>query len=271
MAEYTKIPWTDHTFNPWWGCEKVSPGCKNCYAEGQAARYGHKCWGHDTERRTMSEGHWRKPMKWDRWCKEMGLRHKVFVGSMCDVMEDRRDLDRFRERLWDLIEATPSLDWLLLTKRPENYTLLLPERWLSGCPRNVWIGTTVEEQDVAEERVDAIAPIRAVVHFLSIEPMLGPVNIGLLGTTPKDWGYGYRMVGEIINWVIVGAESGSKRRPYDPDWGRAVRDECVDAGVHFFYKQEILPNGKKVETPPLDGKVWTQSPSDEEFVSNAYM
>ena len=272
MAENSGIPWTDHTFNPWWGCHKVSSGCQNCYAESLSARWGHEFWGKDAPRREMAEKYWREPMKWDRWCGKHGVRRKVFVGSMCDVMEPRVDLSEWRSRLWDLIEATPNLDWLLLTKRPEEYRRLLPLDWIGdGCPQNVWVGCTVEDQRNYDARVEHLARVPAVVRFLSMEPLLGPVSLGLLGAAPGSWGYGYREVGEIINWVIVGAESGHSRRPFERDWARRIRAECVSAGVPFFYKQEISSGGRKIETPPLDGRLWTQSPSDDGFACDGYM
>jgi len=262
MGKDSKIAWTDHTFNPWHGCAKISPGCLNCYAEGVSKRWGKDLWGVGADRMSMSDNYWTQPKKWDNFCAKNGVRKKVFVGSMCDLMEDRRDLDDARARLFNLVTSTPNLDWLFLTKRPQNYKMLLPASWLGehGGPPNVWYGCTVECQDTAEFRINELAQIPADVRFLSCEPLLSPLNLGLIGTAPKDWGYGYCEVGSLINWVIVGAESGARRRPFSRDWARDIRDECLLAGVPFFYKQEIDPRGKKIETPELDGEVYTQVP-----------
>ncbi len=272
MAENSGIAWTNHTFNPWRGCTKVSSGCRNCYAEKLAKRNPDVLgiWG-DEGTRVASKA-WKDPVKWNKRAGETGVREKVFVGSMCDVMEDREELSKLRWDLWILIEKTPNLDWLLLSKRPENYRTLLPPSWMRGrIPRNVWIGATVEHDKVSTMRIEYLARIPAAVRFLSVEPLVGPVNLGLMGTVPKTWGLGYTIVGSVINWVIVGAESGPGRRMMDRDWARSIRDECVDAGVPFFYKQEIGEDGKKIETPKLDGKRWIQTPSDPEFFENAYM
>lgn len=209
----------------------------------------------------MSDRYWNEPVKWDNWCEQMGLRHKVFCGSMFDVMEDHDDLVAPRDRLWCLIEATPNLDWLLLTKRPENFAHFLPDEWMRGyMPGNVWVGATVENQDVMEDRVKSLALVPAPVRFISCEPMLGPVDFGLPGVLPHVALPEYSPVYDTLNWIIVGAESGPSRRPFDPDWARAVRDQCVEWGVPFFFKQEIGPSGKKIELPGLDGRVWAQFP-----------
>lgn len=145
MSEHSSIEWTDHTFNPWWGCARVSPACEHCYAETFSKRLGQKIWGVRAERRFFGDPHWREPLKWDRRAAKIGERHRVFCGSMCDIFEDRRDLDVHRERLWRLMAETPNLDWLLLTKRPENVALMAP--WREPWPFNVWLGTTVEDQN----------------------------------------------------------------------------------------------------------------------------
>ena len=121
MGVETKIAWTDHTFNPWWGCVKVSPGCANCYAETFAKRTGHAVWGAETDRRFFGDKHWAEPVKWNLAAAKAGVRRRVFCGSMCDVFEGPRPLlDDWRDQLWTLIRYTPNLDWLLLTKRPES-------------------------------------------------------------------------------------------------------------------------------------------------------
>ncbi len=139
MAKNSRIEWTTHTFNPWWGCVKVSPACKHCYAESWAKRVGSNVWGIKAERRFFGDKHWAEPLKWDVLAAASGVRARVFCASMADVFEDRRDLDVHRARLWKLIEATPHLDWLLLTKRPEIISRLAP--WANQWPENVWLGT----------------------------------------------------------------------------------------------------------------------------------
>src|SRR5262245_34580602 len=149
MAKDSKIEWTHHTFNPWWGCERVSPACKHCYAEAWARRLGMTLWEKGAPRRVMSDAYWRQPLQWDAAARDAGTRARVFCASMADVFEDRDDLDPARERLWSLIAATPNLNWLLLTKRPQHVSEMVPwgERW----PDNVWLGTTVENQRWAEK------------------------------------------------------------------------------------------------------------------------
>ena len=244
MGEKTGIQWTDHTFNPWWGCEKVSPACKHCYAETFSKRLGLPLWGGaDTARRMASEKTWGEPAKWNRAAEKAGERRRVFCASMADVGEDRRDLDAPRLRLMALIEKTPWLDWLLLTKRPENMQRLFP--WLRW-PANVWIGTTVEDQEQADKRIPHLLAIPAAVRFLSVEPMLGEVDLervvyermttidalnGLQGF-PLPHAPGPR-----VDWVIIGGESGPKARPFDLDECRILVADCADAGVPVFTKQ----------------------------------
>src|SRR6185503_17179454 len=151
MARDSKIEWTHHTFNPWWGCTKVSPGCKHCYAETWAKRVGKALWGPKAPRREPSDAYWRQPLAWNADALRRGRRARVFCASMADVFEDRRDLDASRERLWQLIAESPKLDWLLLTKRPQNVSRLAPygESW----PDNVWLGATAENQKWLDKRM----------------------------------------------------------------------------------------------------------------------
>ena len=221
MSENSKIEWTHHTFNPWWGCVRVSPACKYCYAESLAKRYGHDVWGVGSERRFMSDDTWARPLKWNAATEAAGERARVFCASMADVFEDRRNLDEARLRLWRLIEATPWLDWLLLTKRPEMIAELAP--WGAEWPHNVWIGTTVEDQRRADERLPLLAKIPAAVRFISAEPLLGRLDL-----TP--WL-------DDLDWVIAGGESGGKSRPSSPSWFHALLDQCMRAGIAFHFKQ----------------------------------
>lgn len=293
MGENSKIEWTDHTFNPWVGCQRVSPGCEHCYAEAYARRVGHgstkpALWGPAADRRVTSDANWRQPIKWDRDAAREGVRRRVFCASLADVFEDRPELTEPRARLYALIDATPHLDWLLLTKRPENAARLwtvasagdhgsrhmaLPTAREVWRP-NVWLGTTVEDQRRADERIPHLLAVPAAVRFLSCEPLLGPVSLarwmrsatsaageGLdtsrtcdqCGWSPfvgwpiedtrcpgaREWGDcdGTLRPAARIDWVIAGGESGPGARPMHPDWARSLRDQCESAGVPFLWKQ----------------------------------
>jgi protein gp37 len=239
----TKISWTDRTFNPWWGCTRVSPACDHCYAETFSKRVGHDLWGKDAPRRFFGAKHWAEPLRWDRQAAEDGRRHRVFCASMADVFETRRDvdaqlaLDDERYQLWALILRTPNLDWQLLTKRPENVRWLVPHTWMEGeWPANVWIGTTVEDQIRARLRVPRLLAIPAPIRFLSCEPLLGPVDL-VAAVDPLELGHGWATITSGISWVICGGESGPGHRPLNLDHARDIRDQCMSAGVPFFFKQ----------------------------------
>ena len=221
MGKDSQIEWTHHTFNPWWGCDRVSPACKHCYADTWSRRVGYDIWGRDEPRRTLSDAYWRQPVAWDREAASDGVRRRVFCASMADVFEDRRDLDPLRERLWDLIGRTPNLDWLLLTKRPQVVGRLVP--WADDWPHNVWLGTTVENQRWANRRLPELTAHPANVRFLSCEPLLGPIDL-------DPWLQG-------VGWVIVGGESGGNARPMNPQWAESLRDQCGAAGIPFHFKQ----------------------------------
>lgn len=245
MGKDSAIEWTHHTFNPWWGCARVSPGCEHCYAEAFAKRTGKAKWGVSEPRRFFGDAHWLEPLKWNAAAEKAGERHRVFCASMADVFEDRRDLDASRLRLWSLIADTPHLDWLLLSKRPENMTKMLPwtrddaaARGLGRPWPNVWIGATVEDQKRADRLLDLVQ-VPAVVRFLSCEPLLGPVSLGLLGNLPKtiEPDYMNSPVHYHIHWVIVGGESGPGARPFDLAWARSIVAECRTVGVAVHVKQ----------------------------------
>jgi protein gp37 len=230
MGERTAIAWTDHTFNPWWGCTNVSPGCDHCYAETFAKRTGHDVWGKTGERRFFGDKHWAEPLKWNRQAEAEGRRHRVFCASMADVFEPRDDLLPQRARLFELIGATPMLDWQLLTKRPENACgpgrWLVPPEWIEeeqDWPANVWLGATVEDQQRADLRIPRLAKVPAAVRFLSCEPLLGPVRLGALAGS--------------VDWVICGGESGPHHRPLNLDYARDLHDQCKRFGIPFFFKQ----------------------------------
>jgi protein gp37 len=234
MAENSKIEWCDHTFNPWFGCTKVSPACKHCYAESLTKRTGLVVWGPQAERRVSSEANWKLPLKWERDARDNGGNPKVFCASLADVFEDRSEIVEARKRLWDLIDRTQCLRWLLLTKRPENISGMLPEYWGNGWA-NVWLGTTVEDQQRVDERIPHLLRTPAAKRFLSVEPMLGAVDL----LVPLSIGCGESGCTQCrgIDWVICGGESGRNARPMHPDWARSLLDQCKAAGVAFFMKQ----------------------------------
>lgn len=221
MGQQSTIEWTDHTFNPWWGCTKISPGCTHCYAETWSERYGHDIWGPRKSRRTFSEQHWQEPLRWNRLATQQGHRMRVFCASMADVFEDNPSIDSERHRLWSLIAETPMLDWLLLTKRPENMLRFTP--WKDPWPSNIWAMTSVENQEYADERIPTLIQIPTIIRGLSVEPLLGPVDL-------RPWL-------NHIQWVIVGGESGREARPINPLWVRDIREQCLTAKVPFFFKQ----------------------------------
>lgn len=247
----SKIEWTDHTFNPWYGCTKVSPGCANCYAESWALAASGVEWGKGKERKRASEAKWREPIQWNREAilAPAGTpRPRVFCASLADWLDDEVPVEWLLDLL-DLIRCTPNLDWLLLTKRPQNWEdrMMAAEAritkdlrydhglymyvagWLRGnFPANVWIGTTIEDQKRADERIPELVEIRAAVRFLSCEPLLGPVDLSYYTTDP---------VKSYIDWVICGGESGKAARPMHPDWARELRDSCMAASIPFLFKQ----------------------------------
>lgn len=257
MSDETHIQWTDHTFNPWWGCSRISPACRFCYADRDASRYGFELWRRHGERRMLSENNWRRPLKWNRDAEAKGVPARVFCASMADVFEDHPQLGEPRERLWGLIEATPWLHWQLLTKRPANVASMAP--WGADWPANVWLGTSVETQRWADARIPVLLGIPARTRFLSAEPLLGPVDLDrylwLTGASTAGPFYDsagrYRFGGGAggqtitnlpardLHWVIVGGESGagSKVRPMEIEWARSLVFQCRNADIATFVKQ----------------------------------
>jgi protein gp37 len=268
MGETTGISWTDHTFNPWWGCVKVSPACQHCYAETFAKRVGQKVWGVKAERRFFGPKHWAEPLKWNRAAAKAGVRRRVFCASMADVFEDREELHATRADLFVLIEKTEHLDWLLLTKRPENIRKLWPRGFYEPGPDwwpNLWLGTTVESQEYAESRLPPLLDVNAAVHFVSYEPALGPVNF----TPWMDHECGDPPHGRCPNelaWIIAGGESGANARAGEAAWYRQVRDDCAAFRKAFHFKQwgGRTPTANGCE---LDGREWKQFPNVERAVA----
>lgn len=242
MGFNSSIEWTTHTFNPWWGCSKVSEGCKFCYAEAFSKRYGHDIWGINKNRRLMSDAHWQEPIKWDKMAKKEGIRYRVFCASMADVFEENAPAGQL-ERLWNVIRQTPNLDWQLLTKRPHRIAENLPADWKNGY-ENVWLGTSVEDDRVIY-RIDYLISVPAIIHFISVEPLLGPLsNLPL----------------ECIDWVIVGGESGHGARPMNSAWVIDIKEQCQKANVAFFFKQWGGTNKNKAGRL-LEGKHYDELPN----------
>lgn len=267
MGSHSKIEWTDHTFNPWEGCQKVGPGCDNCYAEARNSRFaGGQAinWGPGAPRRRTSKSNWHKPLAWNRkhseFFAEHGRRQRVFCASLADVF-DNEVPPAWRADLFKLIVDTPHLDWLLLTKRIGNVMAMLPFGWQDfGMPANIWLGATVVNQEEADRDIPKLLATSARVRFLSMEPLLGPVDIedflhpehphctGYVPSTRYEPGYCDRCAGHEsdpihtsprgkVDWVIVGGESGPNARPMHSDWAQSLRDQCAAAGVPFLFKQ----------------------------------
>jgi protein gp37 len=246
MSEKTIIAWTDHTFNPWMGCTKISEGCRNCYAATLTKnRMGLSLWGNAAPRqRTKSP--WQHVSQWNRIAESGvmgdGSPRLCFTGSLMDWAEDRDDLIEVRKDMWRLIKASTNLHFQMLTKRTENIRRFLPEDWGNGYS-NVWIGTTIEDMRVAH-RADLLRDIPAVVRFVSYEPAIGPLD---------------DLVLDGIDWVIYGGESGPGHRPEDKNWARVMRHKCYEAGVAFFHKQSA---GYRTELGiELDGEIVREFPS----------
>ena len=266
MAENSAIEWTHHTFNPWWGCQKVSPACDHCYAERDAKRFapGKVLWGVGAERRTFGDKHWQAPLKWNDAARASakkraayGLpveRPRVFCASMADWLDLDGPLDEF-VRLLDTIRVTPELDWLLLSKRIGNWRKRMAEAhshcawasdsaafhawaeaWMRGTPpANAWLGATVIDQAEYDRDIGKLLRTPAAVHFLSVEPMLGPIDMRLGGASMPDYS-AHRPLAP-LSWVICGGESGPGARPMHPEWARSLRDQCKASGVPFLFKQ----------------------------------
>lgn len=291
MSENTKIEWTDHSWSPWRGCTKVSPGCANCYAESLSQRFNRKDsatptwggWGKGVPR--VPAKNWGDPVRWDEeaskdlrcstcgatrfddgvnadgFCSQceteaFGHRQTVFP-SLCDWLDEEVPIE-WLARFLELIHDTPNLTWLLLTKRPENWRkrisaaishsedataewleewtdcIDIPER--GAFPVNVWVGASAENQSFADQRMQHLLRIPAVGRFLSIEPMLGPVDyLRSLVVSPNT--KSGDIVSQLIHWVIVGGESGPGARPCNVEWVRSIVNQCAGASVPCFVKQ----------------------------------
>lgn len=254
------IEWTTYTHNIWWGCDEVGdpqeeegidPACVGCYARVRAENpywWGKKTifpvWGQDVGRRFFEDSHYQEPLKWQSKAERAGIQERVFCMSMGDWAEGRQDqrplLDRW---LWPMIDRTPNLIWLLLTKRPQLANSLVPQKWRDeGWPVNAWPGTTAVNQKWWDIRLPHLMKIPAKRHFVSAEPLMGPIDMG--PHRPE--------------WVITGGQSGKIAKPTRPDWFRSLRDQCVANGIPFHHKQngEFAP-GELVEgTRSYPTKQW---------------
>ncbi len=285
----SKIEWTDATFNIAWGCAKISAGCKNCYADSLSHRYGLNVWGLGAPRRTFGAKHWNEPRRWNARAEKEGRRKRVFCSSMCDVFEEHPTIDAEREKLWPLIRETPWLDWQLLTKRADRIAKCLPTDWGNGYA-NAWLLVSAEDQQCAEERIGYLLRVPAVVHGISYEPAIGPLDVrrwfkrgsvcdcdrgGPRGTfCAAGWircNAGLRR----LNWLIVGGESGPGARPFEVEWARTVAQQCKAAGVPVFCKQlgahVIDRNDSGLEgdcDPPLRPWHWPHGTECEDWTND---
>jgi protein gp37 len=241
MAENTSIGWTHHSFNFWWGCTKVNRMCKFCYIGAIMRRAGQEPFNGP-----MRTKHWDAPARWDRRAAKAGVRERVFTCSMSDFFHE--GADGWRAEAWQVIRGCESLDWLILTKRPELALDRLPPDWGEGYP-NVWLGVSCGCEE-ALPSLDHLRAIPAAVKFVSAEPLLERVDF----RPHLGW----------LDWVITGCERAAKgeRQVMDVDWVRDVDLQCKDAGVKHFFKQAYKgEKGIPCEQPELDGKVVQEVPS----------
>lgn len=290
MAENTAIEWCDHTINFWWGCTKVDASCAGCYAERDSTRYGRHSFGPRLPRRVMPNA-WKTARELNQVAGEAGIRFSVFTNSMADLFEDDhpvvdfdgkapgfaripaagktwgvvkyKTLDEVRSDVWEIIEKTPNLIWLLLTKRPQNILSMVPRHWVAdGAPGNVHFGTSAGTQDGLERLIPLLEACKALNtrSFLSAEPVIESIDPTWIAVDADRAGVFNATTGHFwieewldnegtkrqrrnmeflrsVDQVILGGESGPKARPMHPDWVRGIRDECKSAGVNFFFKQ----------------------------------
>lgn len=285
MAKESAITWTKSTFNPWIGCTKVGPGCDHCYAEVSTPARSMKIkWGAGQPRYRTSFSNWMQPLKWNRQAP-----HNVFAGRkgywpvFCASLADVFDNDvpqEWREDLWDLIDATPNLSWLLVTKRIGNVMAMIPARWFLGAPKNVRIIITVVNQAEADRDIPKLLSMN-VKNGISYEPALGPVDwcevLGMFWNSTMGCfdSYGAAMNPNRLEWVIVGGESsqgGAAARPFVLGWAKDTVRQCQAAGVPVFVKQlgsnptnrEGVPH-PQVERAGADPTEWPEVLRVQEF------
>lgn len=323
MAANSNIEWCDATFNPWIGCTKVSPGCDHCYAARQDAhrRWTPEGWG-GPRKRTKT---WGDPVKWnaahEAFFAEHGRRQRVFCASLADWLDNQVAIEWLVDLL-ELVRTTPNLDWLLLSKRIGNwrdrllavvdciYSRMLSgfdalvqwvRAWLAGdAPRHVHVGATTVNQPEVDRDVVKLLAVPARVRFLSIEPMLGPIDLQMVAV-PRDqdqlrrpWDFEGSKFNALqlhdddrfhqppakLDWVICGGESGPGARPLHPDWARSLRDQCAAAGVPFLFKQwgefavaklSNVDAAREDRFIELDGTDSTDWPIDRHSAGTAHM
>ena len=226
----TKIEWTrrgdvpGYTFNPWIGCTHVSPGCDNCYAEYMMdTRYKRVSWGARQPRQRTSEAYWKQPYRWNKKAQQAGNQPLVFCASLADVF-DGEVSPQWRRDAFRIMEETPFLQWLILTKRIENASRMLPSNWMESPPANIRIGVSAENQENLSRRVRVLSQL-PFPNFISAEPLLAPITIEHLAKTNR------------IDWVIAGGESGANARPANITWFLKLKNECKATGIPFFMKQ----------------------------------
>jgi protein gp37 len=225
MAENTNIEWANKTFNPVIGCQEVSPGCDNCYARrmNKFFKWNGGEWGPHAPRKRTSPDNWRLPYQWAKAAN--GSRPRVICASLADWLDNQAP-DQWREDLAEVIEKTPELDWLLLTKRPENFRKHAPAGWrTNGLPGNIWLGTTCEDQECFDRRWPIFAAIPAAVRFISYEPALTPLRLPAAGKSM------------LPDWIICGGETGRGSRYMEPAWATQLLQQCRHYGIAFFMKQ----------------------------------
>lgn len=250
MGADTAISWADHTVNFWAGCTKVSPACDHCYAEHLMDTRLHVTkWGPHGERKWIAQG-WKDAMRFQRFAEAFmrthGRRQRVFVNSLSDFFDNHRSIV-WRDEAWLLMRACPDVIFMLLTKRPQNIEKMLPDDWGDGYP-NVWLGTTVENQEEADRRLGCLLPVKAALHFASYEPALGPVDWckirpdGIMFTLNALNGRGEHILGytgqtNALKLIIGGGESGKDARAPHPRWFVDTLDACEEHGTIFHFKQ----------------------------------
>src|SRR5882724_5354844 len=241
MSERTGIEWTEATWNPWYGCTKVSPGCAHCYMFREQRQYGR-----NPEVVTRSKTKFSDPLKW----AEPRL---VFTCSWSDWFHEAAD--QWRPEAWDIVRRTPHLTYQVLTKRPHRIRYHLPDDWGAGYP-NVWLGVSIESQRWAGRGV-ALLGVPAALRFVSAEPLLAPLDL----TNVRVGLSGHNVV-HAIDWLIAGGESGPEARPTEVEWLRSLRDQCDSNGTAFFLKQlGGWPDKRGGEQALLDGQRHVDMPA----------
>lgn len=240
MAQDSKIEWTHHTLNLWWGCTPVHAGCDHCYADALSHRWGHDLWGNDKNRRRIKNS-FDDLYKYQKLASSENTFHRVFIGSMMDIFEKSMPLnnplnhytqtDDLRQELFSRIISGlyPNLILLFLTKRPSNIPKFIPAGWLEETPNNIIYGTSASNQETLNNMVRQLLKVPGK-HFISIEPQIGYIDLKPLKEMENE-------TGQQIDWIIQGGESGHNKRPFNLDWAYSMRDQCEEMGIPYFFKQ----------------------------------